>query len=163
MIILDRIVEWVHYCKQHMHIFFVLSDITIVTDVLHLWETIWYKVSLMCHVYELFHTCYCSYMYIYIYMRLYHYSIVYNLFNSIHFLLSHVYVCVCASFDALERNSIVYLSFSFYGLKLCAANGRTNFLILLSSRCIVHARSTDGMSNENSLFLSLFRSRYNNP
>jgi hypothetical protein len=76
---------------------------------------------------------------------------------------------VCVRYSMLEGEILSSTCRFFYGLKFCASKGRTNVLVLLSSRRAVYTRSTDGMSSKNSLSfplslsLSFFRSRYNNP
>jgi len=115
----------------YIYIFFVLSDITIVIDVLHLWETIWYKVSSISHVHKLFYTCYCSSIW------LHHHSIVYNLFTSILFFTLPC-PCICMCYSMLWGEILSSTCRFFYGLKFCASKGRTNVLILfaLASCCV---------------------------
>jgi hypothetical protein len=134
---------------KHKHIIFVLSDITIVSDVVHLWVSIEYKVSsissftlIIAHIYGSIIT------------------LLFTTFPPLHFFFcSPMCKQMCASY-MLKGEILSFTCRFFCELKFCASKGAQTFSF---SRRAVYARSTDGMSCKNSLSLSLFRSCQSNP
>jgi len=131
------------------------------------------QLNIFCWGWEPFDTCYCSSIYIHkcVHMAPSSLSSPFNCLQPFHLLyvffptLSHV---LHVRFDAWGRNSIVYTCRFFYGLKFCASKGDVTQTFSLSlspsfsssssstsSYCTVYVCSTDGMSNENSLFFCL--------